>query len=233
MGTSARVTRSNVKKVYKRKPRRRVVRPTTTRGIPSNPKNYQIINSANKTVIHRFKDTWQLNDIVGAGVSIPGLNTFQISQIGRYTALASMYRRYRIDSIKFRFRLNNVELTDNAELPTMYVRYNYNPDQTLGVMTEDYFLRQQNVIAKQFHHNTINGSVFTYTVKPAVMVGTQLYNSTNFVPSPVFNRWCDFDPALTTDEINHYGLQYFITNLPTGIKINLDAEVSYSCKDII
>lgn len=221
------------KRYMRRKGAKRILKPTPTRGVASNPQNYQVINSNPKYTYYRFKDTFQLNDIVGTGVGIVGLNTFQIKQVARYTALVSMFRQYRIDSIKLRFTLNNVELTDNAILPKMYIKYNYDPDLVLGVMSEDYFLRQQNVICKQFHHNTINGSTLTYTLKPAVLVGTQLFNTTSFVPTPVYNRFVDFDPSGTLDEINHYGLQYVVVNLPSGVNINLDCEFQYTCRDVI
>jgi len=230
-GPSKKMSKKASKKVTKIS--RKKYTPSSVRGVASNPQNYQIINSFTKPYLYKFKDTFQMNDIVGTGSGVVGLNTFQIKQIARYTALTSMFRRYRIDKIVFRFRLDNVELTDNAKIPTMYLRYNYDPDLVLGALSEDVMLRQQNVVAKQFHHNTINGSTLTYAIKPAVLIGTQLFNSTNFVPSPVFNRWCDFDPAGTVDEINHYGLQYVITNLPAGININADCEIQYTCKDVI
>lgn len=220
------------KRLARKKMMKRKFRPSSIRGVVSNPQNYQIIN-ATRSRVYKFKDTFQMNDVSGTGVSVVGLNTFQIKQVARYTALVSMFRRYRIDAIKIRVTLNNVELTDNAILPRLYLKYNYDPDLVLGNISEDYFLRQHNVVCKQLHHNTINGSVLTYTLKPAVLIGTQLFNSTTFVPSPVFNRWCDFDPSGTLDEINHYGFQYFFTNVPSGIGINLDCEMQYSCKDVI
>lgn len=216
-------TRRNTKKFNKT---------TNVKGVASQPVNYQIINKT-KPPIYRFKDTFQLNDIVGANGAIQGLNTFQISQLARYNSLVSMFRQYRITNLKLRWRLQNIDTTDGNQLPTIYMRYNYDPELVTAVLSENYFLRQQNVICKQFHHNTITGSLLTYNIKPAVMRASQLYNSTSFVPVPTFNTWQDMDPAGTVDEVNHYGLQYFITNLPAGTNLNLDCEMSYECRDVV
>lgn len=211
-------------------------KPTPTKGTAYVPTGYQILNTI-KPMIYRFKDTFQLNDIVGAGVAVAGLNVFSIKDIIRYGNLTSMFRQYRITNVKLRFRLNNVELTDNAQLPTLYCKYNYDPDLQTAAVTEDYMLRQSNVIVKQFHHNTIQGSLLEYNVKPCIFRATMLYpgvvGTATYMPSPVWNSWVDLDPSTTVNEAVYYGLQYYITNLPTGITINLDGELSYECRDLI
>lgn len=209
---------------------------TPTKGKAYVPTGYQILNTI-KPMIYKFKDSFQLNDIVGSGVAVAGLNVFTIRDLNRYTNLSSMFRQYRITNVKLRFRLNNVELTDNSQLPTLYCKYNYDPDVQTASITEDYMLRQSNVVVKQFHHNTIQGSLLEYNIKPCIFRATMLYpgvvGTATYMPSPVYNSWVDLDPSTTLNEAVYYGLQYFITNLPTGITINLDGEYSYECRDLI
>lgn len=218
------------KKTYKKKNYKKA---TPTKGLASVPKSYQIINTILPR-IYKFEDTYQANDIVGTGNTVVAVDKWQISSLYKYTALVSLYRQYRINYVKYRFRMNNVELTDNAIIPTMYIKYNYDPDLVSGSLNEDYFLRQSNCVVKQFQTGAgQEGTLLTYTVKPAVMMANKLYNSTNFVPTPSFNKWCDFDPAGTLAEIEHWGIQYLITNLPTGITMNLDLQMGFECRDLI
>lgn len=216
--------------------RRRAVRPKAHKAVVSVPRGYQMLNNIKRKVYH-FKDTMQLNDIVGTGVSVSGTNVFTIKDVNRYTALIAMFRQYKINWIKLRWRLDNVELTDNAKLPTLYCRYNYDPDLQAASITEDTMLRTSNVVVKQFHHNTIQGSLLEYALKPCILRATMLYpgavGTATYSPSPAFNQWVDFDPSTTVNEMVFYGLQYFFTNVPTGITINLDAEYAYSCRDLI
>lgn len=220
----------------KKAAKRKAHRPTPTKGVASVPRGFQILNKQPRR-IYKFKDTMQLNDINGAGVAIQGLNVFTIKDIARYSNLITMFKQYRIREVKCRFRLENVELTDGAKLPTMYIRYNNDPDLQTAALSEDYFLRQQNVVVKQFHHNTIQGSLLNYNIKPCTLVATMLYpgvvGTATYSPSPQWNKWIDFDPSTTVNETVYYGLQYFITNLPSGITINLDLEYHYECRDLV
>lgn len=224
------IAKTTKRKTYRRKGGKKA---TPTKGLASVPKSYQIINTI-KPRIYKFEDTFQYNDIVGTGASIASADLWQISNIARYTALISMFRQYRINFVKYRFRLENLELTDNANVPLLYVKYNYDPNILAGVITENYMLRQSNVVLKTFiAQGGASDLLLEYTVKPAVMSAYKLFNSTNYVPNPAFNRWCDFDPSGTVDEVEHYGIQYYITNLPSGLRINVDVQLGYECRDLI
>jgi hypothetical protein len=219
------VTRRTYKKGGKRK--------TLFSAKASGVLNYQVLNRINK--YYHFADSYDpdFSIIAGTGNPIAQLSKFKISQIGRYSALVSMFRQVRVDSITYRFSLLTVEQTDNATLPTMYVRYNYNPDLITGALGEDQMEKLSNVVKKTFSHNTPQARSFNYRIKPAVMGAMQLYATSNFVPSPLYNKFVDLDPGATTDEIEFYGLQLFIPVLAVGMQIQCTAEVRYTCRDLV
>lgn len=193
-------------------------------------KSYNILNTV-KPAIYKFTDTFQLNNIVGTGASVVGLSNIKIGDIARYSSLAAMFRKYRIKSVKFTFRLRTVELTDQSEHPHLLLRWNYDPTLLSSSITENFMLRQQNVLSKMFIHNTPEGCNLQYTIKPAVMFQTQNYNGTT-VQAPKFKQWIDFTGTSTT-EVDHYGIQYWLSSLPTGQTIDLDCSLNYECKDLI
>lgn len=227
--------KSNVKKTYPKKSYKKkyMRKATPTKGVPKAVKNYQIINTIPKRV-YQFEDCFQINDIVGTGNPVSSAEHWHIYLLQRYAALVSMFRQYRINYVKYRFRLNNLEASDNAIIPVLYVRHNYDPDLLNGAITENWMLRQSNVAVKTLIATGGSNDIsFEYTVKPAVLGAYKLFNSTNFVPNPVFNRWCDFDPSDTLAEVDHLGLCYLFTHLPSGINVNIDCQMGYSCRDLI
>lgn len=195
--------------------------------------NYQVLNKINKT--YTFKESFQPEFSITAGIGNPvaTLSKFKIAQLPRYSNIVSMFRQIRINYIDYRFTLITTEQTDNAVLPTMFIRYNYDPGLIVGALGEDQMERISNTVKKTFSHNTPQGRSFCYRLKPALMGAVQLYASTNYMPTPIFNKYFDTDPAGTTDEAELYGLQWYIPNLALGQQIECSAEVSYTCRDLV
>jgi len=195
--------------------------------------NYQVLNKIRKT--YHFAECYDpdFSIITGTGNPIAAVTQFMASQLPRYAALVSMFRQIKIVSINFRFTLLTLEATDNSQLPTCYVRYNYNPGLLAGALSENQMERLSNVVKKTFSSNTPQGRSFNYKVRPAVMRALHLYSSTGYVPSPQFNQWVDLDPDGTVDEIQHYGLQLYFPIIPSGQQIQCTAEVNYKCRDLI
>lgn len=228
-----------VKKYSKRYTKRRAVmkkrytgpKTTNTKGVAGGTRNFNVLNTV-KPQVYLFKDTLQFNNIVGTGAAVVGVNNFDISQLPRYNALRTMFKRYKIVNAKWRFRLRTIELTDQAEHPNILLRYNYDPDLVVGSISENYMLRQSNVIQKQFIHNTPEGCNLEYSIKPAVMGARKVISGSDFKPNPLFNQWLDFN-EITNGEIQHYGIQYWLSTLPAGQTIDLDLQVTYCCKDLV
>lgn len=195
--------------------------------------NYQVLNKISKT--YHFKESFdpEFSITSGTGNPVATLSKFKIAFLPRYSNIVSMFRQIRINSITYRFTLLTTELSDNTILPTMYIRYNYDPTLIVGALGEDQMERISNVVKKTFSHNTPQGRSFNYVLKPAVMGAIQLFSTTNYMPSPIFNKYFDTDPSGTTDEAELYGLQWYIPNLAVGQQIQCTAEVSYTCKDLV
>lgn len=203
--------RHNAKKYKKRTPYTRRLK----MGIANDPTIQRINSLGWKSYF--YKSTFELTTHTGASVSVTGLRQFYIGQVPQFAQLSELYRQYKIHSITLRFTLRNVENTDGNAMPKLYIRYNYDPNLSSGTILEAYMLKLTNTVIKTFQSNSQKGITFTYKIKPCVMQALQFYNTTDFKPSPKFNQWCDFlDSGTATDEIGHYGVQYFIPDLPTG-----------------
>lgn len=225
----------HTKKTTKRAPMRKKStyrKATPTSGVAGNNKNFQIINTI-KPRIYNFEDCINWATIPGSGTYAAVVDILSIVALGRYGNLITMFRQYKINSLKYRFRCRYLETTDGNFIPTMYIKYNYDPDLLVGALNEAYFLRQSNTVVKQFMTNDNSDSLLEYTVKPAVMGAKQLWGTTAYVPSPMFNQWVDFDPSGTLAEVAHYGVQYFINNVPIGQTIEVQIQMNYSCRDLI
>lgn len=196
-------------------------------------RNTQIYNKKGNA-IHYYKDTIQYTNITGTSPTTPlsGLVQFDMGMLPRYATLASTYRQFKVHSLRLIFRLRTIELTDNASHPYMLLRYNYDPTLTIGSVSENFLLRQNNVVSKQFIHNTPEGTTLEYYIKPCTMQALKQWNSSGFIPSPKFNQWVDFASS-STNETALYGLVYFLQDLPSDQTIDFDIQFSYSCRDII
>lgn len=199
-------------------------------GVAGGTRNFNMLNVI-KPAVYKFKDSRQVNNIVGTGSAVVGVDNVKISDIARYSSLIGMFRKYRITQIKFRFRLRTIELTDQAAHPYMLLRWNYDSGLLSSAISEDFMLRQQNVVAKQFIHNTPDGCNLEYTIKPATMAVVQNFNGTQ-VLAPKFGQWIDFS-QMASSEIDHYGIQYWLSTLPSGQVIDQDCQIFYECKDLI
>jgi len=223
------------KKMYRKKrvSRKRTSRKTLFGAKVSGVRNYVVLNKINRT--YTFKSAYDptFSIIAGGGNPIAQLDKFKISQLARYPQFATMFRQIRVESINYRFTLLSTEFTDNVTLPTMYVRYNYDPTLIVGALSEDQMERTSNVVKKTFSHQSPESRSFNYKIRPCVMGAIQLFNSTNYVPSPLFNKYIDIDPPNTTDEAEHFGLQLFIPILAAGQQIQCTAEVTYTCRDLV
>lgn len=182
--------------------------------------NTQIVNKGAETVFMSKKSYIQ-NNIVGAGTSVSAVLQWNITQfpdIGNYSLVFNQYKCYKL---KYTFRLLNIEFTDNAILPYILIRYNDDPDIT-GV-TEGGIMNFRNVLKHTF---TSSDLVCSYTVYPKKMMASQVYNSTTLTATPRKASWEDVDKV-----VGHYGLQYILPNLPTGMQIEVILEATVGFKE--
>lgn len=182
--------------------------------------NTQYLNKG-KEMVYFAKKTYSQNLIAGTGASVLALLQWNIGQfpdIGNYSLVFNKYRCYKL---QYTFKLVNLEATDNAIIPEIYIRYNDDPDITTVSTTQ--LLGQRNVVRHQF---TPSDLVVTYTVYPKKMMASQIYQSTTLQATPVKAGWEDVDKT-----IGHYGLQYIIPNLPTGMNIEVLLTASVGFKE--
>lgn len=181
--------------------------------------NTQIINRGSDNKKYIAKKSYIQNQIFGTGAAVSAVLQWSIAQfpdIGNYSLVFNQYRCYKL---KYHFRLQNQEMTDNAIIPFIYIRYNDDPDLTTP--SESTLLNMRNVMKHTF---TPGDLTCTYVVYPKKMMASQIYGSTGFTASPRKATWEDVDKS-----VGHYGLQYYIPNLPSGmtIEVTLEATVGF------
>lgn len=195
------------------------------------PGAFQILNKY-KAKSHYFEDSFTSSSTTGSGIQFQSIVKFNMSLIGRYSTLKSMYNQYRVKWLKIRIQMLQIENSDGSVIPEIYLRYCYNPQLTAASLSIATMLSQQNVIYKRLLQGDGAGSDFEYTIKPAILTAQQIYNSSNFTSAPRFNQWCDFQ-TLGADEVDHYGMALYIPNVPTGVTLTYKYTVGYECRDII
>lgn len=194
-------------------------------------RGYQVLNKY-RAKSHYFEDTYS-TATTGPGpiANWPSLPTFVMANLDRYTTLKLNYKQYRVKFFRLRMVMLQIENTDGAIIPELFIRYNYDPDTAIPT-SEATMRRQQNMVYKRFLQGDGSGTDFTYTVKPATMIAQRIAGSNNYTHTPVFNKWCDFqvDPL---NEPVHYGMQMFIPNIPSGVNFEFQFTVGYECRDIV
>jgi hypothetical protein len=214
---------------YKKKKQNKAL--AFNRAKPRIARGYQVLNKY-RAKSHYFEDTYS-TQTTGTPpiVNWAALPTFVISNLDRYSQLKLNYRQYRVKFFKIRMVMLQIENSDGATIPELFIRYNYDVDMPLPT-SEATMRRQQNMVYKRFLQGDGSGTDFTYTVKPATMLAQRISGSNNYVHAPKFNQWCDFQ-NLATDEPVHYGMQMLIPNIPTGVNFEFQFTVGYECRDVI
>lgn len=172
--------------------------------------NTQIINKGRDQVYVR-KSTYSQNVISGTGASVAAVLQWYIVNFPDIGNLSSVFGSYKCLKLVYTFKLVNLEATDNAVIPEVYIRYNHDPDLT--TTSPGNLMVQRNVVRHQF---TPSDLMVEYTIYPKKMIASQVYNSTTLTATPVKASWEDTDKT-----VGHYGLQYYCPNLPTGMQIEV------------
>lgn len=230
------------RKQYARKPRKKTYaqykKKKMTRSKNSVPKaraavpgSFQILNKY-PSKPHYYEDTFTSQSSVGAGVQFSSIVKYNMSLSPRYASLKQLYASYRVKWLKIRIQMLTIENSDGSTIPEIFIRYSYNPDLTAGGLSQATMLSQQNCVYKRMLQGDGNGSDFEYTIKPAILVAQQIFNSANFTSAPKFNQWCDFKGS-SIDEVDHYGMAMFIPQIPTGVTLTYKYTVGYECRDVI
>lgn len=215
------------KRTYRRKPRSSAGKVFARKQMGSLSTDY-LMNRKTTKVVKITKTDLYFNLINGGGASIAQNIQYQLANIPDNTNYRNCYRQYKILKIKNIFRLDNVELTDNAIVPRMFIRYNY--DFTPATPTPSSMQEMNNLRVMMF---TNTDRVHSYTVYPRLMdlsyisglsnTGSLLTYGTE-VTKP---KWTNVDDAA----VLNFGLSYYIDNLPTGMNIAHEVEYTVLFKD--
>lgn len=226
---------SKLARVYKNKKRAAVVAKTkrnykrTVNRYSSSP-NTQVMNKGREKPL-TLKNTQKANTISGTGNA-----TFQClsftpnaginSGVGNapysmpnFNKLTSIFKEYKVNYIDVTFKLLNLELTDNAVVPQIYLRAFDDPDIT--TIDEAKMKKLRNVVRHSFNGSDL---IVTYRVYPRTLYAVKDWNTSNFVTKSKRAGWQDTTPVgpVPTDGVAHFGLLYYIPNLAAGMQIDMD-----------
>lgn len=227
----ARRRRKAMRPMRRRRPammtRRR--RPKVTNLIP---RSDTVVINRMRTPVYRIKR--QKTDAFFGAAPDPfvGANTYVVRtfvqtpddiSIPQHAQYRALFREFKIYAIKYIFTLTTLEQTDNAIIPVMYLRYNYDEETTTASLNalgtaglNTYFGSLTHCVKKTF---TSTSNSVAYTVWPKYPEAIQFTNG-NFGARMKKAGWMDSDRVLTI----LMGLQVYIPNLPTGMRIQLDVE---------
>lgn len=156
--------------------------------------------------------------VIGAGAGTPfpiGFTTSTIS-VPQYATYAALFNKMKVNSIKFVFELITLDQTDDDLLPTIYIRFNHDPDLTAVGFSQSYFMLLNDVVKKVL---SPTDNMLEYTIQPQVMIGGLQTPAGTYAPMPRPCGWID-----TTQDVDLYGAQIYINPFGTGQQILCTAE---------
>lgn len=194
----------------------------------------------------------EADTIVGSGATYQGRSTFNltgvrpdatlrtnmtatgttaITDLGAYQTL---FRYYRIAKIRVFFKVLYAEFTDAAQYPTLYTRYCYDANTALPA-SADYF---DDLTNTNRHTFTNESPEFVTTIYPKIQTPKYAITgltSDGFAYSPASPGWIDLQGSGAGSQVDgancqHYGLDWFFTNIPTGQSLNVSVEFTLDFK---
>lgn len=182
-----------------------------------------VVNAYPQT-IQRFVKT-NLNQFTGNGAStsLEDVVAFNLATMPDSSNITALYNEYRIRKITITATLladrvggggtGGTDWFTTREMPTLYMRYNYDANLTSGGVPANVFT-QPNWFRTQF---TPEHTVAQYSFVPKTL--TMIYLSgiaTGYAPNDPL--WVD----TTYNTVPHYGLQFSTDFLATGFTLSFD-----------
>jgi len=194
--------------------------------------------NANQALVYNKQSTKPMRFVktVRAGSVFNGLNT-AISAVNAYQAqympdignIQLLFNRYKINKITLTYRLKDTGNGDalnfnTVMMPTMWIRYNYDsndfttatPTATVGSK----ILELNNVKSFTF---TPEKTQFQYVVHPRTISPVYL---SSILTGYKLNPKQYIDVAYTN--VPHYGIVWYIDQLPTGLQLEVDTTFDVS-----
>lgn len=204
--------------------RRRVPRPAMRRRrVMAVPRPSTILMNWGRSKPYNTKVLFNFNVMSGAGAPISQLATFRAIDIPGVASWADNFDQFRINKIVAKFANLRTEMTDDAVVPRVFCRFNY--DDSLLVTSIGNLAFWSNKRNVKVHLFTQTDNTLTYTFYPRVMAAGLLTGG-GYAPMPRKAGWQDIE-----HNILHYGFMYYIPVLQTGQQMTLDFEFHLSFKE--
>lgn len=180
------------------------------------------------------RSTFNLNGIRPDATIYTNMSSTGTAAIPDLESLQQLFRYYRIVKIRVFFRIVYSEFTDNVQYPTLYTRYCYDANTGLP-MDANYFSELTNTNRHTF---TNESPEFVTTIYPKIQspkFALTGLSSDGFAYAPTNPGWIDLSgapagSAITGCQAQHYGLDWFCTNVPTGQVLRASVEFTIDYK---
>lgn len=165
------------------------------------------------------------NLISGTGANVSQIINFSALGIPGIASWNDIFDKFRINKIVAKFTLLRHEMTDDALMPRIYCRYNYDDSLLVtSIGSQAFWQTKRNVKVKCL---TTQDCHLHYTFYPRVMAAG-LLTTGGYTNMPRKPGWQDLE-----HNVQHYGFMYFIPSLATGQQVELDFEFHISFREQI
>lgn len=214
----------------------------------------QYINAGLITRIVRMRKSLQTLNYTGSNTGYGGLSAFSLSgqaqgayagvtfqnnfatpagtagnTIAELASLQTLFELYKMANVRLRIRMRQSEFTDGVDTPKLYITTvsDLSPVNSTAPSGIAYFDSLERVTIHEF---TNNSPFFEYSFKPRIQVPA--YTTSSWIGSSVgysavAPRWLDLTHA---SNVQHYGVAYWFSNIPTGVSFDFDLEFTFDVK---
>jgi len=173
----------------------------------------------------------QQSSVVGGG-TVSLVSAFTAVNIPDFLNYAVVFNQYRINKIHLTFRLKDVSGTaslSNDQMPTIWIRYNYDSvNMTPSTPSANVIFNLQKLPNVKQVTFTPNKTQFTYTLVP--LTSSPVYLS-SLATGYKMNRKLFIDVAY--NNVPHYGIHYYVDNLPSGLRLDMDITTDFTMRYVV
>lgn len=216
---------------YRRRTRRRIVRPYRARRRYSRRLGFRRrsrLSSYRRYQVHHFKRSVQFDGIQGNAAYGPfaGAKTFTFNALPNATEFTHLYDQYKINFISYKFKLMNapeaqLPAWNASNYPTLTYVIDRDDASTPGSLTE----LLQYGSSKQIVLRPNRWAAIKF--KPSVNIPVYRTNLTSAY-TPARPRFIDCN----TTDVPHYGVKFVIDNLQnTSYVVQVEATYWFTCRE--
>lgn len=174
-----------------------------------------------------LSDANGVNTVLGNNLPVWFLGGATVGSMPDWANIIYLYNRYKMVSIKYTFNIQTTGALSlfNYDMPKIYIRYNYDSNQSAGLNGVNILNKMQEVPNAKVFQFTAEHTTFSYTYYPRCIEPVYLSSvSTGYkLAKPQY-----IDTLYSS--VPHYGLMWYVDYLTSGIKMTYDIQYETAFK---